>query len=141
MKTQVLEQIGETDLNRAAQIDAALAANDRIKYYFTLLQAGVTHADHLDQPVDPLQRERAASGIEDRTFDDLVINSRRENEGYRLPGCGSVLERMVQDLRVMAAPVLVENASGARAGFAERLERLLAGVPSVSEDLIDRSAI
>jgi hypothetical protein len=37
MKTTVLDAIGETALNLPAQIHAALMANDRIKYYFSLL--------------------------------------------------------------------------------------------------------
>ena len=38
MKTGVLEVIGEAELERSAAISAALAANDRLKYFFSLLQ-------------------------------------------------------------------------------------------------------
>src|SRR5262249_3156997 len=41
MKTPVLDAIGEANLNRPAQIQAALAANNHIKYYFSMLQMAV----------------------------------------------------------------------------------------------------
>lgn len=46
MKTQILAAIGEADLQPAASLNAALAANDRIKYAFSLLQMALAHADH-----------------------------------------------------------------------------------------------
>jgi uncharacterized protein Yka (UPF0111/DUF47 family) len=132
MKTAVLEAIGETGLSRAAQIDAALAANDRIKYYFSLLQSAIARADHPEQPVNSLGRERLACGIDNRTLDELVANSRRENGRYQVPGYATVLQQIVQDVRIMAAP---------RTEFADRLERLLSSLPRSQDDLIDRSAI
>jgi len=143
MKTQVLEAIGEIDLNRSAQIEAALAANDRIKYYFSLLQTAVARADHPEQPADSLRGERAACRIENRDLDDLVANSRREGaHGYRLPHCSSVLEQIAKDLRIMAAPVLADrSAEGPPAGFAERMERLLASVPKTQDDLLEGRVI
>jgi hypothetical protein len=76
MKTQILEAIGEMDAGRSAQMDAALAANDRIKYCFSLLQAALAHADHPAQPGDPLRRERLACGVENNAFDDVVTELR-----------------------------------------------------------------
>ncbi len=138
----MLEAIGETTLSRSAQIAAALAANDRIKYYFSLLQTALARADHPDQPADPLRRERTACAIDNRALDDLVPASHRENGHYRLPGCTAVLEQIAQDLRTMAAPALAEsNATAPRAEFAKRLERVLAGLPHPQDDVIDRRAI
>ena len=38
MKSRVLEALGMTELRRASGLSDALAANDRVKYYFSLLQ-------------------------------------------------------------------------------------------------------
>ena len=38
MKSRVLEAMGMTELRRASGLSDALAANDRVKYYFSLLQ-------------------------------------------------------------------------------------------------------
>ena len=139
MKTQILEQIGETDVTYSAQINAALAANDRLKYYFSLLQTAILQADHPGQRPDSLERERAAAGIDDRLFDELVANARRENGSYRLRGCTKVFERIEQDLHVMAAPVLAN--SNCAALFSARLKRLLEWLPRIANDLIPRSVV
>jgi hypothetical protein len=46
MKTQILAAIGETMLQPAARLNEALAANDRIKYLFSLLQLALSYAEH-----------------------------------------------------------------------------------------------
>jgi len=46
MKSEILAAIGETELQPAARLNAALAANDRVKYAFSLLQMAVAHAEH-----------------------------------------------------------------------------------------------
>jgi uncharacterized protein Yka (UPF0111/DUF47 family) len=138
MKIPVLEAIGETDLNRSTQIHAALAANDRIKYYFSLLQMAVARADHPEQPADSLRRERLVTGIENSALDDLVTQSRREENRYKLPGCAGILEQIVRDVRIMATPVLAQsNESGHSSRFSERLERLFVRMPTSNDDLID----
>ena len=38
-KYEILEELGEEKLLLPALVNAALMANDRIKYYFTLIQA------------------------------------------------------------------------------------------------------
>lgn len=140
MKTQILEAIGETDVNRPAQIQAALAANERIKYCLSLLQLAVARAEHPEQTADLLGAERLPCGLDSRAFDDLITKSRREHGRYRLPGCGAIADRIVADLHLMATPVLAKG-NGQRAEFAERLERLLAGFPKPQDDLIDGSVI
>jgi uncharacterized protein Yka (UPF0111/DUF47 family) len=140
MKSQILEAIGETELNRSAQIHAALEANERIKYYLSLLQLAVARADHPEQPPESLRGERLACGIDDRALDELVTRSRREDGRYRLPGYAAIAEQIVHDLRAMAAPVLAKT-DGSAAKLAQRMERLLAAFPKAPEDLIEGSAI
>jgi hypothetical protein len=41
-KLEVIEQLGETGLLLPELINRGLAANDRLKYYLTLLQAAAT---------------------------------------------------------------------------------------------------
>ena len=139
MKTAVLEVIGETALPRAAQLDAALSANDRIKYLLSLLQTALNHADHPEQAPGSLMRERVACGIDDVRLDDIVAVARREGERYRLPGAGQLMARITRDMRVMAAPVLA--ARGADDGFASRLDAVLASLPDATDDLLDGVAI
>jgi uncharacterized protein Yka (UPF0111/DUF47 family) len=140
MKSQILEVIGETDLNRSAQIHSALAANDRIKYYLSLLQLALLRADHPERPPESLQHERIASGLDNRALDDLLTQSRRENGRYRLPGYGAIVEHILHDLTVVAAPVLAE-ANSSHAGLAERLKSVLSRFSGRQDELIESSAI
>ena len=137
MKTQVLEAIGETELQRSSAVNAALAANDRLKYYFSLLQIASAHADHPDPNPTTLRKERVACGVDEPAFDEMAANSRRQNRCYRLPGCARTLARITQDLRVMATPVL----TGKDGKFGERMERLLAQLPCPVTDLIPADAV
>ena len=117
MKTEVLAAIGEDGLRRPGAVNAALAANDRVKFAFTLLQAALAHADHPEQPADNLKRERIACGIDDLELD--AHGRRHPPPGRALPRAGrpELLARIAADMRVMAAPVLAPGqASGARPG-------------------------
>ncbi len=139
VKTAVLEVIGETALQRAEQLGAALFANDRIKYLLSLLQTAFNHADHPEQAPGSLMRERVACGIDDVRLDDIVAAARREGERYRLPGAGQLMARITRDMRVMAAPVLA--ARGADDEFANRMDAVLASIPDATDDLLDGVAI
>ncbi len=126
MKSEILAVIGETGLERPAQLNAALAANDRLKYCFSLLQMAMAHADHPDQPTATLRQERMACGIDDSGLDDVITAARRVNGSYHVPACGKLIERIRQDLQTMAVPLASEPA------WMDRLQRLrstLAGCP------------
>ncbi len=139
MKTAVLEVIGETALQWAAQLDAALSANDRIKYLLSLLQMALSQADHPEQAPESLTRERVACGIEDVGLDDIVGTSRREGSRYRLPGAAQLMARIARDIRMMASPVIV--ARGADDELARRLDAILAALPDATDDLVDGIAV
>ena len=81
MKLEVVEQLGETALLLPELINRGLAANDRLKYYLTLVQAAVAHATQPQRPFSNLRAEREASGISDASFDDFVGYSRTQADG------------------------------------------------------------
>ena len=123
MKTEILAAIGEKDLQPAAALNAALAANDRVKYAFSLLQMAVAHAEHPEQPAAALKQERIACGIDDVDLDASVADARMVEKSCRVVGAARILKRLVEDMRLMAAPVLAAKREGvARAarGIAER---------------------
>ncbi len=134
MKAQILAAIGETGLERSTQLNAALAANDRLKYFLSLLQMAAEHADRPEQPGAILRQERLACGIKDAGLDDLATAARRENGYYHVPGCAKVLQRITEDLRIMATPVLARP-------IEERMDRLLAALPPCQDDQIPAQAV
>src|ERR1700739_727752 len=128
MKTQILAAIGEHGLQPAAALNAGLAANDRVKYRFSLLQRAPSHAEPPDQPASTLKQERIGCGIDDPDLDTVVAVSRMVGKSCRVPGAQRILARVADDLRVMAAPVLATRPNG----FAERLDQLLGAMPEAS---------
>jgi uncharacterized protein Yka (UPF0111/DUF47 family) len=133
MKSEVLAAIGESGLHQPAAVNAALAANDRVKYAFTLLQMAAAHADQPDQPPPSLKRERLACGIDDPSLDTITAAARRAGPGqYQMPGITRLFSRIADDMRVLAAPV---------SGADTRLEPLLAALPVAADDLLDATAL
>jgi uncharacterized protein Yka (UPF0111/DUF47 family) len=137
MKAEVLAAIGETGLSRAAAVNAALSANDRVKYLLTLLQMAAAHADQPDQPPASLKRERIASGIDEPSLDAFTTAAQRQGPAYHMPGAPKVLGRIAQDLDTMAAPVLEAGI----APFAARLAVALAAMPPAAGDMLDAETL
>jgi uncharacterized protein Yka (UPF0111/DUF47 family) len=137
MKSQILAAIGESELQPAARLNAALAANDRLKYYFSLLQMALTHAEHPDEKGPTLKRERIACGVYDPDLDGVTTAARMSGQGCSAPGAARILQRIADDMRVMAAPALAAKPDE----FAGRFERLLAALPKAEDDLIDPAAV
>src|ERR1700739_1434253 len=137
MKAEVLAAIGETGLSRSAAVNAALSANDRVKYLLTLLQMAAAHADQPAQPPASLKRERIACGIDEPSLDAFTIAAQRQSSAYHMPGAGKVLGRIAQDLDTMAAPVL----DAGIAPFAARLAAALAAMPPATGDMLDAATL
>lgn len=134
VKAQIVSALGEVDLELPVRINAALAANDRIKYYFSLLQMAAARADLPEKPVANLRRERVSCGIDDTALDDTVSGSRRENEFYFIPGCRRILSAVASDLRSITAAVADQP-------FTARAESLISEMPAAGADTIPVSAI
>ena len=137
MKTQILAAIGETVMQPAAGLNEALAANDRIKYFFSLLQLALTYAEHPDQPAGTLKRERIACGIDDPDLDTVVAESRMSGKSCRVPGAAKIFARVADDMHLMAAPVLATKPDG----LAARIDRLLKALPAATDGLLDPEAV
>jgi uncharacterized protein Yka (UPF0111/DUF47 family) len=136
MKTQILAAIGETGLQPAAAINAALAANDRVKYAFSLLQMALAHAEHPEQAGSTLRQERIACGIDDPELDTVVGSARMIGKSCRVSGAARIFKAIGDDVRMMAAPVLVNKPDG----LAGRIDGLLGGLPATADDLVQPAA-
>jgi uncharacterized protein Yka (UPF0111/DUF47 family) len=137
MKTQILAAVGERDLQPAASLNAALAANDRLKYAFSLLQTALAHARRPDQPTATLKQERVACGIDDVDLDTATADARMVGNSCRIAGAARIFKRIAADMRLMAAPLLAAK----QEAIAQRLERLLGALPSAIDDLVNPDAI
>jgi uncharacterized protein Yka (UPF0111/DUF47 family) len=129
MKAQILAAIGETELQPASALNAALAANDRLKYVFSLLQMALSYAEHPEQEAATLKRERLACGIDDQDLDAAIAGARMRDKSCHVPGAARLMRHIAEDIHLMAAPLA--------GGFANRLEHLLKTLPNAEDDLLD----
>jgi uncharacterized protein Yka (UPF0111/DUF47 family) len=136
MKEQILAAIGEIGLQPAASLNAGLAANDRVKYAFSLLQMAIDHAEHPERPIVSLKQERISCGVDDPDLDTVVAEARMVDKSCRVRGATRIFARIAADMRLMAAPVLAAHPDG----FAARLDRLLRSLPETKDDLLDPAA-
>jgi len=140
-KSHIVEALGERGLVLPALVNRALAANDRSKYRFTLLQTARTHADHPESPISPLRREREASGVEDPNLDAVVAASAKLNgDDYRIPGARQICLDLTEDVRAMLAPLQAGQDARA-ADFTARFDELTGQIRTLEEDRIEGSRI
>ncbi len=137
IKTQILAAPVENDLQQASALNAGLAANDRIKYAFSLLQMAIEHARHPEQPAAGQKRERLAAGIDDGRLDEAVAGAQVVGQGSSCLWSG----RSPATDRGRHAPDGGSGICGAACirwvGFGDRLTALPAALPGAKNDLVD----
>src|SRR5262245_59467062 len=146
-KVAILEQIGERSLLLPDLINRGLAANDRLKFYFSLLQAAQAYAQAATPQAPDLRGEREASGLSDASLDEVVGASRMvTHDTVHIPGVGGILEQLFADVRRMLEPIATAAASRGdlrdRATlYTRRLEEQSARAPAITDDQISANAI
>ena len=98
-KAKIVKSLGESKLALPGLVNEALAANDRAKYLFTLLQSAKGHADNPAGGHSALAAERAPAGVEYASLDKVVAQSAKvKRGGYRIPGAGRIVQEAYVDV-------------------------------------------
>lgn len=140
-KSGIVEELGAGELLLPSLVNEALSANDRIKYYFALLQTAAGHASNPDGKYPNLRIERETAGITDLRLDQVVSGARVSGDGsYSIPLCQEIVVRMGTDLDAMIRPLSFQDQKIA-AGFAERKNTLYSAFPKAEEGILPGSAI
>jgi len=140
-KKQMIKELGEEELILPTLVNNALAANDRVKYYFTLLQAARSHASHPGREVSNLRAEREAAGVEDPAFDRVVTGSVKAGNGrWQIPHTTMILSGIRSALTEMTAPLLTVK-HGKCESFEKRVKTLIAEIPAEESDIIEDEVI
>jgi len=106
LKAQAVEKLGESQLLLPAWIKAALAANDRLKAYLTVVQAAQAHAENPSAAAANLTRELASAGISDKWIAALTESAELDRDGgLEAPGLKDICTRLMDDLQMMARPI------------------------------------
>ena len=80
-KSNIIRELGEGGLLLPEMVNNGLCANDKIKYYFTLLQTAQPHAEQPGVVHSNLSRERESAGILSDRFDRIVQGSKKTGTG------------------------------------------------------------
>ena len=106
LKEKAVATLGMSSLLLPAWLKLALQANDRIKLYLSLLQAGLQHADAPHQPVTDWSRELAQLGLsEAQWLQDLAKSAYLDHELLVLPALDSLVQALSTDLTLLARPI------------------------------------
>src|SRR5512135_2558929 len=107
-KTRILDSLNEQALLLPSLVNRALAANDRVKYRFTLLQTAQAHAERPDAVTSSLRAERLAAGVQDGDLDRVVGESEQVGKGrYRIPDSARIVRDALSDVAEMQDPLRV----------------------------------
>lgn len=140
-KKTMIQELGEEELILPTLVNNALAANDRVKYYFTLLQAAQSHARHPGSEFSNLRAEREAAGVDDPAFDRVVAETVNAGKGLcQIPHAARILSGIRSSLDEMTSPLLTRNDEMSES-FEKRLKTLLAEIPAGESDIIEDGVI
>ncbi|MGD9872520.1 MAG: phosphate transport regulator, partial [Thauera sp.] len=104
-KMEAVATLGQTELLKPARVRAALAANDRLKLYLSVLQAAHEHASGADAPALDLSREFAAAGVKAAWLAEVPSNAFREGKRLHIADLPRLRALIAEDLRLMGRPV------------------------------------
>lgn len=111
-KTRAVASLGQHRLMLPAWVKAALAANDRLKVYLTVLQAASSHASHPNRELPDLTKEIAAAGLNTAWLHDIAAVARCIDKDLLILDLSRVIKCLMDDLATMARPVLETTAIG-----------------------------
>ncbi|NVN87320.1 MAG: hypothetical protein HXX15_14670 [Rhodopseudomonas sp.] len=127
MKSQIIEQLGQTDMLLPTLVAEGLAANDRVKVRMSALQAAAQRARQPDRPAPDLQAECHAAGIAPATVATLIADAHLAGDGrITAPNLARLIKDIVDDVGAMIRAVKAGDA-GAGATMEARLAALVAG--------------
>ncbi|MGB9176162.1 MAG: hypothetical protein WCB46_05430 [Methanoregula sp.] len=140
-KKTIIEELGEEGLLLPVLINRALIANDRIKYFFSLLQTARDRADHPERALPTLRAERESAGIETEQYDIVVEGTRPTHDGqYTVPLLNQIVLDINQCTGEMIEPFVCRGDKEAEE-FNQRKNLLAAVLPDPSCTTISADAI
>lgn len=141
-KVTIVEELGERAVLLPALIEAALAANDRLKIRLTILQEASAHAAQPGRASLSLQQERRAAGLGDPAFDTTVLGARSvDSASFMAPGAERLAKGLADDLAAMFAPVEVAEPAAAAAALKVRLDAVLQSLPNFRGDVVGHAQV
>ncbi len=106
MKSQIVAQLGLTEILLPSLVAQGLAANDCIKVRMSALQAEVHHASRPNHPASDLEAECRAAGIAPAAIAALVTGAHAVGEGrIAAPNLNKLMRDRLDDVTTMIRAV------------------------------------
>ncbi len=114
LKQQAVATLGHQSLLVPALVKSALAANDRLKLYLTLVQIAGQQARQPETPLGTWQGELASAGLDNAGWLRDLVKGAYLNDGVLiLPHQERLAEALASDLNTMARPLCEGGLEGA----------------------------
>lgn len=140
-KKSIITELGENELLLPTLVNAALIANDRIKYYFTLLQTAKAKAEHPAAEFPDLSVERITAGEKDDEMDNVVSSSVKSDHGkFMIPQSDRIIGSIYGCIDEMIRPFTISGISEGKA-FSRRFEELSRYLPAPDSKVISDEEI
>ena len=134
-KIEAVASLGQAELLRPARVRAALAANDRLKLYLSVLQAAHDCAQRGDARALDLAREFAAAGVDAPWLAQLPATAYREGKELHVAGLDRLAGLLAEDLCTMARPLEGD------ADFAARCAHWCAWLEALAPDTLSSAQL
>ena len=140
-KREMIRELGEKEILLPALVNAALLANDRIKYYFTLIQTAIDHAENPSGNQSNLRPEREIAEIENFELDDVVGKTVKAGPStYHLEMTREIFASVAKCMKDMLQPFLIDGNEAGKE-FSRRLKALEPAIARSKDDVIGRQAV
>jgi uncharacterized protein Yka (UPF0111/DUF47 family) len=134
-KHDIVRELGEMALVLPSLVNHALEANERAKYYLTLLQASAASARRPDHAAPTLHGERLAAGINDQSLDQVVASSTAfDDDAFVLPRSGEIHDQLLRAVADMLKPLTAAEIE--QPPDPDRLDQLILRTPDFASGLV-----
>lgn len=141
MKSQIIEQLGETGILLPKLVSEGLRANDRIKVRLSALQAAALHAQDPTRPLAALDAECRQAGLAPATINPIIAGAHMVGDGrVAAPALNRLMRDIVDDASAMINAVEAGDPT-AGASIKERLAALRSGGALNAGDEIETARI
>jgi phosphohistidine swiveling domain-containing protein len=134
-KRAAVRSLGAESLLLPGMIRAALCANDRLKFYMTVLQAAAHRAVAPAAGPADLSREKVAAGVTAPWVDELALTTLLDNARYRSAAFAPLWKALEADLSVMLQPMQHD------AALAARFDRWVSWLRALEPDALARESL
>ncbi|CAM5775853.1 hypothetical protein LMIY3S_05233 [Labrys miyagiensis] len=134
MKSQIIEELGQSDILLPSLIAEGLHANDRVKARLSVLQAAASRVRAPEAAPFDLSQDCRTAGLDTVAMEALVSHARLlADERMMAPGLSGLVEAIWEDMAAMIRPIATGEAADGQAATG-RLDAIRKGTSLEAAD-------